>query len=68
MANYNPTTADPLARKNPICTYSNGVGKLKTPTMKEQITALQKEVDELRQEITVLKTLLPPPEYIYGMR
>jgi hypothetical protein len=39
----------------------------KQPTLEEQITALRKEIDELRQEITVLKTLIPPPEYIYGI-
>jgi len=33
----------------------------------EHIDAMQKEIDELRQEITVLKTLLPPQKYTYGI-
>jgi peptidoglycan hydrolase CwlO-like protein len=33
----------------------------------EHIDAMQKEIDELRQEITVLKTLLPSQKYTYGI-
>lgn len=33
--------------------------------LEEQIETLQKEIDKLRQELTVIKTLLPGPCYRY---
>lgn len=46
--------------------YSHIPG-FKQPTLEEQIADMQKEIDELRQEVTVLKTLLPSPAYVYPM-
>jgi hypothetical protein len=36
-------------------------------TLEEQVAALRKEIDELRQELTVIKSLLPAPIYGYSV-
>jgi len=35
--------------------------------LEDQIAALRKEIDELRQELTVVKTLIPGPIYGYSV-
>lgn len=67
----NTTTAPPYKISvNPNGTtytdYSN-IPVSKPPTLEEQIAALRKEIDELRQELTVVKSLLPGPIYGYSV-
>ncbi len=57
ITNYNGTTHTDYSR----------IPIVKTPTLEEQVEALRKEIDELRQEITVIKTLLPGPVYGYSV-
>lgn len=58
------STSIPYAKSETVTDYSI-LKTYKLPTIEEQIAELHKQVEELRQEITVLKTLLPPVEYKY---